>query len=75
MYTSSPTAPVTAGALAFTGTAAYFTLGLAVALFVLGGMILAVLNLLPRLAWEPIDEANGPKMRFTFNGHPLRRRD
>jgi hypothetical protein len=37
-------------------------------------MILVIRNLLPRLAWEPIDEKSGPKMRFTFNGQPLRRR-
>ena len=74
MYTSSPVAPAATGALAFTGTATYFSLEVAIALFVLGGMILAILNLLPRLAWEPIDESTGPKMRFTFNGHPLRRR-
>ncbi len=54
--------------------AIYTSLFLAVALLVVGGVILGVLNLLPRLAWEPIDGPAGPKMRVTLNGHPIRRR-
>jgi hypothetical protein len=74
MYDPPPAKPVVAGTLAFTGMALYASLELAVALLVIGGVILGVLNLLPRLAWEPIDEAEGPRMRLTLNGHPIRRR-
>jgi hypothetical protein len=73
MYHPPPAAPVVAGALAFTGVALYRSLEVAVALMVLGGVILCLLNLLPRLAWEPIDEPAGPRMRLTVNGHPIRR--
>jgi len=37
------------GSLAFTGAAIYVTLGAAVAVIVIGSMILALLGILPRL--------------------------
>jgi hypothetical protein len=74
VYNSSPIAPVAAGTAAFTGMTLYHGLELGVAVLVLVGMVFGLLNLLPRLAWEPITGTAGAKMRLTLNGRPIRRR-
>jgi hypothetical protein len=73
MYNTIPAAATTSG-LAFTGAVIYGSLALAVAFFVIGGTLLAVLSLAPRLAWEPISGPKGYRMRVTFNGRPIRNR-
>ena len=75
MYHPPPTVPIAAGAIAFTGMTLYTSLAMAVALLVVVGVVLGVVNLLPRLAWEPIDGPAGPKMRVTLNGRPIRGRN
>jgi hypothetical protein len=75
MY-SSPTL-TTSGFLASTGTAALVgQLWLAVAFVVVGGMLLTVAKLLPRVAVEPVRGAHESRhhVRFTLNGRALRRR-
>jgi hypothetical protein len=47
---------------------------IALALIVLGGLLLVALRLLPRYAWEPIQGEDGMyRMRFTKNGRPRHR--
>ncbi len=50
-------------------------LWLAVVLFILGGMLVALSKVGPRLAIEPVRTANGKRrFRLTKNGRPVTRR-
>ncbi len=74
MYTT-PTTTLSGGYLASTGTAALLgQLWLAVAFLVIGGVLLTLAKVLPRLAVEPVRTAAGPghHLRFTLNGRSLR---
>lgn len=75
MYSSPTTTLSTSGYLASTGTAALLgQLWLAVAFLVVGGMLLTLLKVLPRVAVEPVRTDTDPthRLRLTLNGRPLR---
>jgi hypothetical protein len=62
------------GTLAATGAAVHQMVGLAIALFILGGILLTVAHLGPRFAIEPVQGPDGSyRMRLTRNGTPIRR--
>lgn len=75
MYSTPATTLHTSGYLASTGTAALLgQLWLAVAFLVVGGMLLTLAKVLPRLAVEPV-RAEGDtrhRVRLTLNGRALR---
>jgi hypothetical protein len=76
MY-SSPTTLGSTGYLASTGTAALLgQLWLAVAFLVVGGALLTVAKLFPRVAVEPVRSAgeSDHHLRFTVNGRARRDR-
>ena len=75
MY-STPTTLGSSGYLASTGTAALLgQLWLAVAFLVIGGMLLTLAKVLPRLAVEPVrgEDETAHRFRLTLNGRALRR--
>ncbi len=77
MYSSPTTTLGTTGYLASTGTAALLgQLWLAVALLVIGGTLLTIAKVLPRLAVEPVrtDDESRHRLRVTVNGRPVRNR-
>jgi hypothetical protein len=77
MYSSPTTTLSTTGYLASTGTAALLgQLWLAVAFLVVGGVLLTVAKLFPRVAVEPVRGEDEPRhrVRLTVNGRAVRRR-
>jgi hypothetical protein len=75
MYSTPTTTLSTSGYLASTGTAALLgQLWLAVAFLVVGGMLLTLVKVLPRLAVEPVraDHETRHRFRLTLNGRPVR---
>ena len=77
MYSTPATTLTTSGYLASTGTAALVgQLWLAVAFLVVGGMLLTLVKIFPRVAVEPVRGRHeaGPRLRFTVNGRRPGRR-
>lgn len=77
MYSTPTTTLTTSGYLASTGTAALVgQLWLAVAFLVVGGMLLTLLKVFPRVAVEPVrtGHEDRPRFRFTVNGRRPGRR-
>lgn len=81
MYGTPPVPPAAGGTLAATGTSVFLgSIGYgwaAVAVLVIGGTLLAMAKLAPRLAIEPVRTPGEtqPRVRLTYNGHPTRLRD
>ena len=74
MYSTPTTSLSTTGYLASTGTAALIgQLWLAVAFLVIGGMMLTLVKLLPRVAVEHVRAAGetAHRVRLTRNGRPV----
>ena len=77
MYSTPATTMTTSGYLASTGTAALVgQLWLAVAFLVVGGMLLTLVKLFPRVAVEPVRTGTeeAARIRFTVNGRAVSRR-
>ena len=74
MYSTPPTTLSSTGYLASTGTAALLGhLWLAVAFLVVGGTLLTLAKLLPRVAVEPVRTTGDThRLRLTLNGNPVR---
>ena len=75
MYSTPSTTLGSTGYLASTGTAALLgQLWLAVALLVIGGVLLTAAKLFPRVAVEPVRAGDEPlhRFRFTLNGRAVR---
>ena len=77
MRSSTSGATGATAALAATGTSAgvFHVLWLAVVLMILGGCLLTIAKLGPRVAVEPVRRSDGRhRLRLTWNGRPIGRR-